>query len=119
MSDNSAIESTESTQPQSGLSFEQAISSTPEVWREKLIKEGYKGNATRSSQFMNRLCEGMGHQYNVLQKRGKIQEEIVPPRVDFDNLPERFGIVYLTEYNTIVVPTRIMQSLDHLSLDDD
>ncbi|MCB9812778.1 MAG: hypothetical protein H6772_00075 [Pseudomonadales bacterium] len=108
--------SAEGLKHQNGLSFREAISSTFKIWENHLKKENYKGNAEEAGHLMEIFCNGIQYAYKELLKRNKIKD-ITLPRVDFDQLPKGMTIVYLAQYQTIVVSTSFLKEFEGYSLE--
>jgi hypothetical protein len=79
---------------QHGLSFEEAIKSNSEVWSARLTNENYDGNIADAATWLTKFTEGMAYAYKALSARNKIDQNKPLPRVDIDNLPEQFGVVF-------------------------
>ncbi len=94
-----------------GLSFEQALNSTAEIWRERLQNEGYPGDLSQAALCMMQTIKGMSFLYHELIKRGIISEGQEMPRVDFDNQPG-FSIFFFKPANTIIASWDYLRQFD-------
>lgn len=95
--------------PAYGLSFADAIKSTPEIWEKRMIDEDYEGDANSAGKLMAKLCEGMRYGQKMLDESHFRGNGKPLPRVDFGYMPQVPGIVHSDEINTIIAPNHYLK----------